>query len=126
MKEEKMSLKDKVKNLKKDIPAVYIALKHKETPIIAKILAAIVVVYALSPVDLIPDFIPVIGFLDDLIILPILIKLVLAAIPKEQFVEYKKEAEETYNINENKKWYFAIPFVIIWLFVIFLIVRLFL
>jgi uncharacterized membrane protein YkvA (DUF1232 family) len=47
MKEEKMSLKDKVKNLKKDIPAVYIALKHKETPIIAKILAAIVVVYAL-------------------------------------------------------------------------------
>jgi uncharacterized membrane protein YkvA (DUF1232 family) len=67
MKEKKMSLKDKVKNLKKDIPAVYIALKHKETPIIAKILAAIVVVYALSPVDLIPDFVPVIGFLDDLI-----------------------------------------------------------
>lgn len=120
-----MSLQDKVKNLKKDIPAVYIALKHKETPIIAKILAAIVVVYALSPVDLIPDFIPVIGFLDDLIILPILIKFVLAAIPKEQFIEYKKEAEETYNISENKKWYFAIPFVIIWLFVIFLIVRLF-
>lgn len=120
-----MSLKEKIKKLKSDIPAIYIALKHKETPIIAKVLAAIVVVYALSPVDLIPDFIPILGLLDDLIILPILIKLVLVSIPKEQFLDYKKEAEATFNLYDNKRWYFAIPFVIIWLFVIFLIVRLF-
>jgi uncharacterized membrane protein YkvA (DUF1232 family) len=120
-----MNIKEKAKQLKTDIPAIYIAMKHKETPIITKILAAIVVVYALSPIDLIPDFIPILGLLDDVVILPILIKLVLVSIPKEQFLDYKKEAEAAFNLDNNKRWYFAIPFVLIWLFVIFLIVRLF-
>ena len=51
---------------------VFLALKNKKTPWYAKIIAATVVVYALSPIDLIPDFIPVLGYLDDLIILPAL------------------------------------------------------
>ena len=66
-------LKDRAKKLKTDIPAVFLALKDKRTPWYAKILAAVIVVYALSPIDLIPDFIPVFGYLDDLIILPALI-----------------------------------------------------
>ena len=64
-----VDLKSSAKKLKLDIPAVYIALKKKETPIIAKVFALITVGYALSPIDLIPDFIPIIGFLDDLILL---------------------------------------------------------
>jgi len=56
-----MNLKERAKQLKTDVPAVFIAMKRKETPFIAKILAGIAVTYALSPIDLIPDFIPVIG-----------------------------------------------------------------
>ena len=56
-------LKERAKKLKTDIPAVFLALKDKRTPWYAKILAAVIVVYALSPIDLIPDFIPVLGFI---------------------------------------------------------------
>ena len=55
-------LKDRAKKLKTDIPAVFLALKDKRTPWYAKILAAVIVVYALSPIDLIPDFIPMLGY----------------------------------------------------------------
>ena len=70
-----MDLRERAKKLKTDVPAVFLALKKKETPWYAKIMAAIVVVYALSPVDLVPDFIPILGYLDDVIILPALIAL---------------------------------------------------
>ena len=58
-----MSLKDTARKIKKEIPAVFLALKDKDTPILAKILAGITVAYALSPIDLIPDFIPILGYL---------------------------------------------------------------
>ena len=56
-----MSLKDTARKIKKEIPAVFLALKDKDTPILAKILAGITVAYALSPIDFIPDFIPILG-----------------------------------------------------------------
>lgn len=56
-----MGLKDRAKRLKSDIPAIFIALRDKDTPLIAKLFAGITVGYALSPIDLIPDFIPVLG-----------------------------------------------------------------
>ena len=56
-----MNIKERAKKLKSDIPAVFIALKDKDTPLLAKIVAGITVGYALSPVDLIPDFIPFFG-----------------------------------------------------------------
>ena len=56
-----MTLKERAASLKRDIPAVFLALKAKETPVIANILAGITVAYARSPIDLIPDFIPVSG-----------------------------------------------------------------
>ena len=65
-----MDLKARAKKLKADIPAIFLALKDKNTPLPAKIAAAVTVGYTLSPIDLIPDFIPVLGYLDDLIILP--------------------------------------------------------
>lgn len=64
-----------VKKLKEDIPALFLCLKGKDTPTMAKLLATITVAYALSPIDLIPDFIPVLGFLDDALILPGLVVL---------------------------------------------------
>jgi len=118
-----MSLKDRAKQLKTDIPAVFLALKRKETPWYAKLLAGLIVGYALSPIDLIPDFIPVLGYLDDLIILPALVALTIRLIPQDVMAECRAQAEGMWNNGKPKKWYYAIPIVLVWLLVVFLIVR---
>ena len=78
-----MTLKENAKKLKQNIPAVFLALKDQDTPIAAKLVAAVTVAYALSPIDLMPDFIPVLGYLDDLILLPALTALTIKLIPRE-------------------------------------------
>lgn len=77
-----MNLQERAKKLKTDIPALFLALKDKDTPVLAKIFAWITVAYALSPIDLIPDFIPVLGYLDDVILLPTLVALTIKLIPR--------------------------------------------
>ena len=118
-----MDLKERAKKLKTDIPAVFIALKRKETPVIAKIFAGIAIVYALSPIDLIPDFIPVLGQLDDLIIVPAFIALAVRFIPKETFEKCRTQAEGLWLNGKPKKWYYALPIVFVWLLVVFVIVK---
>ena len=118
-----MNLKERSIQLKTDIPAVFLSLKSKDTPLSAKILAGITVVYALSPLDLIPDFIPVLGYLDDIIILPALIALTIRLIPKDTFDRFRKEAEGMWQNGKPKKRYYAIPIVMIWLFFIWLIIK---
>jgi uncharacterized membrane protein YkvA (DUF1232 family) len=115
-------LKDRAKKLKTDIPAVFLALKEKRTPWYAKIIAAVIVVYALSPIDLIPDFIPVLGYLDDLIILPALIAWCIKCIPSEVLDDCRSRAESTWENGKPEKWYYAIPFVLIWAALIALVV----
>ncbi|WBW99789.1 YkvA family protein [Oceanirhabdus sp. W0125-5] len=117
-----MDFTERAKKLKTDIPAVFIALNKKETPIIAKIFAGIVIGYALSPIDFIPDFIPVIGWVDDLIILPALIVITLKFIPQEIFTQCRVEAEALWDGGKPKKWYFAIPIISLWLLIIFFII----
>ena len=116
-----MDLKERAKQLKIDIPAVFLALKEKETPTMAKVLAGITIIYALSPIDLIPDFIPVLGYLDDVIILPSLIALTVRLIPPDVFKECRIRAEGLLTDGKPQKWYFALPIVAIWLLVIYLI-----
>ena len=120
-----MKLSERAKKLKTDVPAVFFALKKKETPWYAKIVAAIVVIYALSPVDFIPDFIPVLGYLDDIIILPALIALTVKLIPKSALNECRAQSEGMWQNGKPKKWYYAIPFSLIWVAVIVLIVNAF-
>ena len=120
-----MKLKESAKKLATDIPAIYIALKDKKTPILAKIFAGITIVYALSPVDLIPDFIPFLGYLDDLIILPLLVALTIKFIPKDILEESRKKSADAFKDGKPKKWYYAIPMVLIWALIIFLIVKAF-
>lgn len=120
-----MDLKNRAKQLKLDIPAVFIALRKKETPIIAKFFAVITVGYALSPIDFIPDFIPVIGLLDDVILLPVLIAITIKLIPEEIFNQCKVESEGLWNKDGRpKKWYFAIPIIIIWVMLVIFVVKL--
>ena len=117
-----MSLKEKAKQLKTDVPAVFLALKDKKTPWYAKIVAALTVAYALSPIDLIPDFIPLLGYLDDLIVLPALVGLTIRLIPKDSFEEYRFQAQDMWKDGKPKKWYYALPIVFIWALIIISIV----
>ena len=121
-----MTLKERASSLKKDIPAVFLALKAKETPILAKIMAFLTEAYALSPVDLVPDIIPVLGYLDDVLILPALVALTVKLIPKEIFGRYQKEAEGMWKDGKPKSWYYAVPIVLLWVLIICLIVKAFL
>ena len=118
-----MDLKARAKQLKTDIPALFLSLKDKDTPILVKVLAFITVAYALSPIDLIPDFVPILGYLDDVLLLPLLVALTIKFIPKEIFEEKRKEAINLWKDGVPKKWYYALPIIFIWLLVIFLIVK---
>ena len=121
-----MDLKARAKQLKTDLPAVFLALKRKETPWTAKALAALTIGYALSPIDLIPDFIPVLGYLDDLILLPAMVALTIRLIPPDVLAACRAEAEGLWQNGKPKRWYYAIPIVLFWLLIVFLIVRAFL
>jgi uncharacterized membrane protein YkvA (DUF1232 family) len=117
-----MNLKEKARSLKNKISALFLALKRKDTPIPAKIVAGLTVGYALSPIDLIPDFIPILGYLDDIIILPLLIALSIKLIPKRIMEECEDQARDMWADGKPKKWYFALPIIAIWLFIIGFIV----
>ncbi len=119
-----MNLRERTKKLKTDIPAIYLALKDKNTPIIAKVFAGITAAYALSPIDLIPDFIPVLGYLDDIIILPALVALTLKFIPADIIEKSRQQAKGLWENGRPKKWYYAIPIVSFWIIVILLILKL--
>lgn len=110
-------------NLKSNVSAVFVALRRKDTPLLAKILALITVGYALSPVDLIPDFIPLLGYLDDVILLPIFVAITVRLIPRAIFEECQAEAAGMWENGKPKKWYYAIPVVLIWLLIIYLIIK---
>ena len=118
-----MNLKERAKQLKNDIPAIFLALKDKKTPRLAKIFAGLTVIYALSPIDLVPDFVPVLGYLDDLIILPSLVALTIKFIPKDVFEKYRQEAEGLWDDGKPKKWYYGVPFMLVWILILALIVK---
>lgn len=109
-----MDLKQRATALKTDIPAVFLALKARETPAAAKIAAGVTVLYALSPIDLIPDFIPVLGYLDDVLVLPALIALTLKLIPADVLAACRAQAKDLQADALKEKWYCAIPVVLIW------------
>ena len=87
-------LKTWAKHLKHYLYALYLAYHHKDVPVVAKIVAVIVVSYALSPVDLIPDFIPIIGYLDDVILLPLGIVLAIKLRPEAIWSDCKNKASQ--------------------------------
>ena len=84
------------RTLKQDTLALYLAARHPRTPWLAKLLIAGVVAYALSPIDLIPDFIPVLGYLDDLILLPLGISLAMKMLPPHLLDECRERARITF------------------------------
>ena len=113
--------KQKAKNLKRELYAIYLAYKDPRVPWYAKALAIIVVGYAFSPIDLIPDPIPVLGYLDDLILLPLGIALVIRLIPKEVLSECREKAAEMLNRKKPRNWVAAGIVVFIWIFLFVLL-----
>ena len=86
--------KQRVRHLKTETFALYLAARHPSTPWYAKMLVAFIVAYALSPIDLIPDFIPVLGYLDDLILIPIGIALAIKLVPPAVLTECRARSQE--------------------------------
>ncbi len=87
-------LRDWARGIKRDVHALYLSARDPRVPWYAKAVALAVAAYALSPIDLIPDFIPVIGYLDDLIIVPLGILLAVRLIPAEILAEHRFAASE--------------------------------
>lgn len=82
------------RRIKRDAMTLWFARSHPQTPWYAKAMGSLVVAYALSPIDLIPDFIPVLGYLDDVIILPVLIWLTVRLLPPQVLAESRLKAEQ--------------------------------
>lgn len=110
-----MDFRQRAAQLKTDLPAVLLCMRRRDVPLAAKLCAGITLAYALSPIDLIPDFIPVLGALDDLLVLPALAALTIRLIPKDVFAQCRLQAQALWKDGRPKKWYFAIPVVLVWL-----------
>jgi uncharacterized membrane protein YkvA (DUF1232 family) len=122
-KDLKKRLKEKSADLALKIPALYLSFKDRRTPRLAKILALIAVAYALSPVDLIPDFIPAAGYLDDLVLLPALAACAIRRIPEEVWLENLALAKDMWKDGKPGRWYYAIPVFAVYALLIFFILR---
>ncbi len=114
--------KKRAKQLKTEIYTLFFAFRDPRVPWYAKVFVGCVVGYAFSPIDLIPDFIPILGYLDDLLLLPLGITLALRMIPKEVLKECRIKAQETLDKDIHKNWIAAFVIIAIWLFIITLLI----
>lgn len=108
-------IKTKARQLEGETFTLYLAYRHPATPWYAKIFAAVVVGYAFSPIDLIPDFIPVLGYLDDLLLVPLGIKLALKMIPEEVLSEARQQAAQEFEGEKPKRWIVGAIIILIWI-----------
>lgn len=116
-------LKLKARQLKSEALVLMIAYKDKRTPSSAKILVGITVGYLLCPIDLIPDFIPVLGLLDDLIIVPALIALSIKLIPSIVLNEAREKVKANPQRYSKNNWLFAIVIIVIWAAAVYLVFK---
>jgi len=103
------TVEDWARRIKRDTVALYLVARDSRTPWYAKALALVIAAYALSPIDLIPDFIPVLGYLDDLLILPLGILIVIRLVPDDLMAECRQKAESR---SRPKSHWTAIAFVV--------------
>jgi uncharacterized membrane protein YkvA (DUF1232 family) len=96
--------KARARKLKREVFALYYASKDRRVPWYARVVAVVVVAYAFSPIDLIPDPIPVLGYLDDLILIPLGIALVIKLIPAEVLQDCREKAALTMKASKPRNW----------------------
>ena len=107
--------KQKIRTLKQDVYAVYLACKDPRVPRHVQILALIIVGYAFSPIDLIPDFIPVLGYLDDMILIPLGIALLIKMIPPAVMQDCREKAGKTLNRKKPRNWWAGAVIIVFWI-----------
>ena len=108
------TLKTKAKQLKSETQVLIVAYGDTRTPLSAKLLIGLTVAYLMSPIDLIPDFIPVLGILDDLLLVPLLITLSIKQIPTEVLADAREEVK-VHPPTLKKNWLVAVVIVVLWL-----------
>jgi uncharacterized membrane protein YkvA (DUF1232 family) len=108
-------LKQRARHLKAETFALYLAARDPRTPWYVKFLVGGIVAYACSPIDLIPDFVPVLGYLDDLILLPLGIALVIKLIPQSVLAECRARARQTIQNGKLVSRAAGVVIVVIWL-----------
>ena len=118
-----MKFKLKIKDLKKEIGALYLASKRNDVPWYAKLVIILIVGYALSPIDLIPDFIPVLGYLDDLIIVPMGVALAIRLIPNNIMNDCREQSENIFKEGKPKNWVAGGIIIFIWIVISIYILR---
>ncbi|MBI2347672.1 MAG: DUF1232 domain-containing protein [Deltaproteobacteria bacterium] len=116
--------KRRADELKREIHAIYLAYKDPRVPWHAKLLAACVVAYAFSPIDLIPDFIPILGYLDDLILVPVGVYFVLKMIPDDVMADCRKKARALSDQRRPRNLLAATIIIAIWVLLALLSVHL--
>jgi uncharacterized membrane protein YkvA (DUF1232 family) len=106
--------------LKREVMTLWFACRDPRTPWYARVLAMLIVAYALSPIDLIPDFIPVLGYLDELILLPVGIYLVMKLVPAEALADARARAQSWVDSRKPKprNWIAAAVIVLVWVAVL--------
>lgn len=107
-------IKNKARLLKREAFVLYFAYKDQRVAWYAKLFAICVVAYAFSPIDFIPDFIPILGYLDDIILVPLGVWLALKLIPAEVVKDCRAKAEELLSKGKPKNWLMGILFICIW------------
>ncbi len=108
------NLKQRARRLRQETLVLYLAARHPGTPWYARALVAAVAAYALSPIDLIPDFVPVVGYLDDLLIVPAGIALAVRLVPAPVLAECRARAEEAFAQGRPVSRAAAVAVVITW------------
>lgn len=109
-----VNVKEWTHQLKLETYALYLAVRDPRTPWFAKLFVSIVVAYALSPIDLIPDFIPVLGYIDDLILIPLGIALAVKLLPVSVLTDCRKNAKKTLGLKKQVNWVAGGVIIIVW------------
>ena len=107
--------KQRARQLKVETYALYLVYRDPRVPWYARLFAALVVGYAFSPIDLVPDFVPVLGYLDDLVLVPLGVALALKMIPPDVLAECRERAREVMDEGKPTNWVAAGVIVAIWL-----------
>jgi uncharacterized membrane protein YkvA (DUF1232 family) len=116
-------LKQAARKLKNEITVLCVVYRDPRTPWYAKTLIAVVIAYSLSPIDLIPDFIPILGYLDDLILVPLGIALAIKLTPKEIFDEAREKVAVHPEEIGISGWWFAAVIILLWGTMIGLVIK---
>ena len=119
----KFSFRQLFLNFRSELLTMYFAIRHRETPWYAKLLIIFSIIYTLSPIDILPDYIPFIGWIDDLLIIPVIYNVVFSIIPGSILTESREKGKQFYRKAKNRILLFVTLWIIIWAILLYLTIK---